>query len=146
RDRRATGLFIAEGVREVQRAADAGLPMRDLFWCPPVLENEPWIEALASAAQATSRPPNLFTIDPRVLAKLAYREHPEGVLAVFEQPQWDLQQIANSTTNPLWLVCAGIEKPGNLGAMVRSADAAGATGVMVVDGVVDPFNPNAIRA
>ena len=77
----------------------------------------------------------------RVLAKMAYRDEPEGVLAVFETPQRTLPADAT-----LLVVAVGIEKPGNLGAIARTADAAGADGMLVADGEVDPWNPNAIRA
>ena len=76
-----------------------------------------------------------------MLAKMAYRDDPEGVLAVFETPQRQLPADAT-----LIVVAVGIEKPGNLGAIARSADAAGADGILVADGEVDPWNPNAIRA
>ena len=76
-----------------------------------------------------------------MLAKMAYRDEPEGVLAVFETPQRELPADAT-----LIVVAVGIEKPGNLGAIARSADAAGADGILVADGEVDPWNPNAIRA
>ena len=73
---------------------------------------------------------------------MAYRAEPEGVLAVFEIPQRELPPTADACS----LVAVGIEKPGNLGAMARTADAAGADALLVADAKVDPWNPNAIRA
>ena len=76
-----------------------------------------------------------------MLARMAYRAEPEGVLAIFETPTRTIPADAT-----LLVVAVGIEKPGNLGAIARSADAAGADGILVADGEVDPWNPNAIRA
>jgi TrmH family RNA methyltransferase len=80
-------------------------------------------------------------VTARVLAKMSYRAEPEGIIAVVEAPTRALPADAN-----LVLVAVGIEKPGNLGAMARAADAAGADGLLVADARVDPWNPNAIRA
>jgi TrmH family RNA methyltransferase len=124
RERRALGLFVAEGPREVRRARDAGLTVRATYFAPALLA---WDEG--------------EEVDERVLRKLSYRAEPEGVLAVVEIPHRDFP--AEST---LLLVAVGIEKPGNLGAMARTADAAGADALLVADAVSDPWNPNAIRA
>ena len=80
-------------------------------------------------------------VDERVLRKMSYRAEPEGVIAVVEIPQ---RAIPDDST--LLLVAVGIEKPGNLGAMARTADAAGADALLVADAECDPWNPNAIRA
>src|SRR4051794_41951091 len=72
---------------------------------------------------------------------MAYRAEPEGVLAVVQIPQRDVPPDAT-----LILIAVGIEKPGNLGAMARTADAAGADALLVADAQADPWNPNAIRA
>ena len=81
------------------------------------------------------------TVSERVLAKMAYREEPEGVLAVVEAPTRELPQ-----NGALYLVAVGVEKPGNLGAMARSAEAAGADALVVAEAKADVWNPNAIRA
>jgi TrmH family RNA methyltransferase len=126
RERRAAGLFIAEGRREVERAIAAGLTLQETFVAPELVADWPHAHTEASA---------------RVLAKLAYRAEPEGVIAVVEQPRHALPETAT-----LVLVAVGIEKPGNLGAMARTADAAGADALVVADAQADPWNPNAIRA
>jgi len=124
RDRRREGLFVAEGPREVARAKEAGLRLRAVYHAPALLD---WDEG--------------EEVDARVLAKMSYRAEPEGVLAVVEVPQRELPLAPN-----LLLVAVGIEKPGNLGAMARTADAAGADALLVADARSDPWNPNAIRA
>src|SRR5690348_1588478 len=123
-ERRRTGLFIAEGLREVTRARAAGLRIVETYYAPSLLE---WDEG---------RP-----VTERVLAKLAYRSEPEGVLAVVEAPRRELPRDGT-----LLLVAVGIEKPGNLGAMARTAQAAGADALVVAEARADPWNPNAIRA
>ena len=80
-------------------------------------------------------------VSERVLAKMTYRTEPEGVLAIVEAPVRELP-----TNGSLYLVAVGIEKPGNLGAMARTADAAGADALVVAEAQADPWNPNAIRA
>jgi TrmH family RNA methyltransferase len=124
RERRREGLFIAEGPREVERARAAGLAIRATYFAPSLIDWDAGEE-----------------VDERVLRKLSYRAEPEGVLALVEIPHRELP--ADPT---LVLVAVGIEKPGNLGAMARTADAAGADAILVAETRSDPWNPNAIRA
>ena len=126
RERRAAGLFVAEGRREVERALAAGLTVRETFVAPELLSDWPAPHTEVSA---------------RVLARMSYRAEPEGVLAIVEAPRRALPQDAT-----LVLVAVGIEKPGNLGAMARTVDAAGADALLVAEAQSDPWNPNAIRA
>ena len=123
-ERRRSGLFIAEGPREVERARSAGLRLVQTYYAP---ELTAWPEG--------------EQVSERVLTRMAYRANPEGVLALVEAPVRELP-----TGGSLYLVAVGIEKPGNLGAMVRSADAAGADALLVAEAEADPWNPNAIRA
>jgi TrmH family RNA methyltransferase len=125
RERRRTGLFVAEGPREVERALAAGLTVVASYAAPELIE---W-------------PHPAEEVSERVLRKMSYRAEPEGVLAVVEIPRRELPRDGT-----LFLVAVGIEKPGNLGAMARSADAAGADALLVAEAEADPWNPNAIRA
>jgi RNA methyltransferase, TrmH family len=126
RERRRSGLFVAEGPREVERATAAGLRIVATYHAPELMPEWPGGGEEVSAA---------------VLRKMAYRTEPEGVLAVVEAPRRELPRGGT-----LFLVAVGIEKPGNLGAMARSADAAGADALLVAEAEADPWNPNAIRA
>src|SRR6476620_12030765 len=138
RERRRSGLFVAEGPREVERARAAGLRIVATYVAPELLPG--WsTEHEHDAATTTTPPPE--EVSARVLAKMDYRAEPEGVLAIVEIPQRELPPHAS-----LLLVAVGIEKPGNLGAMARTADAAGADALLVGNANVDPWNPNAIRA
>ena len=124
RARRDEGLFVAEGPREVLRAREAGLEIDATYFAPALVDWDDGEE-----------------VDERVLRKMSYRGEPEGVLAVVRIPRRTLPENAT-----LLLVAVGIEKPGNLGAMARTADAAGADAILVADARSDPWNPNAIRA
>jgi TrmH family RNA methyltransferase len=145
RDRRETGLLIAEGLREVERALAAGLRLIEWYACAELLDMEipallrrlPWNKAAGDAMG--------YDVSVAVLKKLAYRDDPEGLIAVFHQPLWSLADLPDAKDS-LFLIAVGIEKPGNLGAMARTAAAAGAAALIAADGPIDPFNPNAIRA
>jgi RNA methyltransferase, TrmH family len=145
RDRRArdeAGLFLIEGYRELLRAVEAGVRPSELYCGPDWFlgENEPALIAAAQRAGAA-----VFELSRSVFAKVSYRDRPDGLLAV--APQWK-RTLADLTLKspPLLLVVEAIEKPGNLGTLLRSADAAGVDAVLVCDPVTDLFNPNVVRA
>lgn len=155
RDRRPrdeAGVFLVEGYRQIRRALEKRIALRELYFAPDWFlgENEPALieQACAAGAQA-------FELSKDAFAKVAYRERPDGLLAV--APQWrrtlaDLDEIVRQTPAappsraPFLLVVEAIEKPGNLGTILRSADAAGCDAVIVCDPVTDIFNPNVVRA
>jgi TrmH family RNA methyltransferase len=145
RDRRPrdeAGVFLVEGYREVRRALEKHVNLQELYFSPEWFlgENEPALIAEAEAAGA-----KLFELTKDAFAKVAYRERPDGLLAV--APQWK-RSLADLTlpAAPFLLVVEAIEKPGNLGTILRSADAAGCHAVIVCDPVTDIFNPNVVRA
>lgn len=147
RDRRTrdeAGLFLVEGYREIRRALERGVKLAEVYHAPEwyLGENEPALLAAAAAAGAA-----LIELSKDAFAKVAYRERPDGLLAV--APQWrrTLDDLAWPPGRaPLLLVVEAIEKPGNLGTILRSADAAGCDAVIVCDPVTDLFNPNVVRA
>jgi len=149
RDRRPrdeAGLFLIEGYREVKRALAAGVKLRELYTGPDWFlgENE---AALIAAAAAGGAP--VCELTKEAFAKISYRDRPDGLLAV--APQWrrtleDLGPGAVGGKPPFLLVVEAIEKPGNLGTLLRGADAAGVDGVVVCDPVTDIFNPNVVRS
>jgi TrmH family RNA methyltransferase len=158
RDRRPrdeAGVFLIEGYREIRRALERNVVLNDLFFSPAWFlgENEPELLERARTAGAT-----LHELSKETFAKVAYRDRPDGLLAV--APQWtkslaDLEEgpgrspsggTQGSRRDPLFLVVEAIEKPGNLGTILRGADAAGCDAVIVCDPVTDIFNPNVVRA
>jgi TrmH family RNA methyltransferase len=145
RDRRSRDeehAFLVEGYREVRRALERKVALEELYFSRDWFlgENEPALLATAEAAGT-----KLFELSKDAFAKIAYRERPDGILAV--APQWR-RTLAELTlaANPFVLVVEAIEKPGNLGTILRSADAAGCDAVIVCDPVTDLFNPNVVRA
>lgn len=141
-ERIRSGLMPVEGVREISRALEAGVEFREVYYCPDIADGElegKLLEQLAAAgAQMTE-------VSSAVFGKIAYRESVGGILAVAERRDHPLEDLPTGA-NPLLLVVDHLEKPGNLGAIFRSADGAGATGVIVSDPSTDISNPNVIRA
>ncbi|MFQ5522730.1 MAG: TrmH family RNA methyltransferase [Acidimicrobiia bacterium] len=129
RFRHRKGLFIIEGPRLLARAIEAGFEPEEVYWdgSTPIPWNGPSI-----------------LVEPSVLDRASYRRKSEGVIAVLPQFPTGLDSLPPSPT--FLLGAENLEKPGNLGAMLRTADAVGAEGFVVVGAGVDPFNPNAIRA
>jgi len=145
RDRRPrdeAGVFLVEGYREIRRALEKGIRLQELYVSPDWFlgENEPSLIDQAELAGA-----QIFELTKEAFAKVAYRERPDGLLAV--APQWKraLGELRLPEL-PFILVVEAIEKPGNLGTILRSADAAGCDAVIVCDPVTDIFNPNVVRA
>lgn len=142
RHRDAEGAFLIEGFRELSRAVNAGTLVEELYVCEDLFlgTNEPAL--VDRIVEAGTR---LHRLAPVPFRKAAYRDRPEGLLAV--APQFDTR-LENLKPPPdsLVLVVEAIEKPGNLGTMLRTADAAGAAAVVVADPATDPFNPNVVRA
>ena len=142
RERDEVGLFLVEGYREVRRALEKGVRLSELYFSPDWFlgENEP-----ALIEQARQAGAQLFELSKEAFTKCAYRDRPDGLLAV--APQWKhaLADLKLSTP-PFLLVVESIEKPGNLGTILRSADAAGVDAVIVCDAVTDIFNPNVVRS
>lgn len=134
RERRERGLFVVEGQREVSRALAAGYEAETLFVCEEFLR-----EPLAAA------PDKVFPVTKAVYERIAYRGGTEGIVAVLRARERSLEELT-LRENPLILVLESVEKPGNIGAVLRSADAAGVDAVLVCDPLTDLYNPNLIRA
>lgn len=143
--RKARGLTVVEGERECRRALAAGVHPVEAFVCPDLLNpSSQDIIARLKAADA-ARQTWLAEVTPEVYAKIAYRGDSGGVLLVIPYLPTALDRL--SPPEPAFLaVIEGVEKPGNLGAILRTADAAGVHGVIVVEGATDLHNPNVIRA
>ena len=130
--RKETGLFVVEGRRELEHCVNAGFEVDTVFYCPDICGYVPDF-------------PHIVDIPEELYRKIAYREGTEGIIAEVKAKAMSLEDIALSE-EPLIVVLEGVEKPGNLGAVLRSADAAGADAVLVCDPLTDLYNPNLIRA
>ena len=138
--------FVIEGERELAYAIDAGFPVSALYHCAEFHADRGEADLVRRFA-ATGTTCDETSAD--VFRKMSYRRTPDGLLGVAEAPTLTLDALPDAsegTDEALWLVAVGIEKPGNLGAMLRSLDAAGGTGLLIADAVADVFNPNAVRA
>lgn len=146
RDREETGTTLVEGYEEASLALDAGVRPIAVYFCPE-LHAPDKAELLDRAAAAGAE---LIRLSRPAFEKVAYRQSPDGWLAVVPTVATDLARLRlNQRRNrsaPLLLVCESVEKPGNLGAVLRTADAAGATAVLAADPVTDWGNPNLVRA
>jgi TrmH family RNA methyltransferase len=141
RERELTGLTIVDGAREILRALDAGVRVETAFLAEELLRTP---DAHEVADRLRHRPATI-AVSPAVLAKVAYGERSDGIVAIVETPHIGLGDLVLAD-DPLIVVVEGVEKPGNLGAVLRTADGAGADAVIAADPRTDPFNPNAIRA
>lgn len=139
-ERREQGLFVFEGFREMGLAIAAGVRIRTLLFCPAIGRVEHFEEIRLSAAGA-----ELIEVSEAVFESLAYRDGSDGLLAVAQSRTATLDRLRLSA-NPLILVLEGVEKPGNLGAILRTADAAAVDAVVVCDPRTDFENPNVIRS
>lgn len=138
--RKSSGLFVAEGRREVSLAMANGFVPQYLLICRELFQDDPNYPVLLDDATH-----HIVYVSRKVYNKLAYREDAEGVMIVGSQKTHSLNRIRLSD-NPLILVLEGIEKPGNLGAVLRTADAAGVDALLLCNAKTDLYNPNAIRA
>ena len=137
--RRQEGLFVVEGQRELLHCINAGYEVQTIFAdcekCGDDLKNIPTdgIEVVE--------------VSSRVYEKIAYRGSTEGMVAIVKTRQHTLKDLENRMgENPLYIVLESVEKPGNMGAILRSADAAGVDGVIICDPLTDLYNPNLVRA
>jgi len=153
-ERRESGLLIVEGHDELALALASALEVQALLVCPEHLR--PGEGGIAELAKENGA--EIIKVTRQVMEKVAYREHPDGWLAIARYPDTTLTHFAKRIDTrkldpllvkgdpDLLLVVESVEKPGNLGAMLRSADAAGAHGLLSVDGRTDLGNPNVVRS
>lgn len=136
RTRRALGLFVVEGRRELEHCLEAGYEIDSVFWCPEILPELP--QELIGDVPVSELTAELY-------GRIAYRGGTEGLVARVKARPHTLEDLTLKE-NPLIVVLERVEKPGNLGAVFRSADAAGADAVIICDPLTDLYNPNLIRS
>jgi TrmH family RNA methyltransferase len=142
RERESTGLTVVDGAREVRRALESGVDAVEAFVCEPLLAGE---DARAALDLLRDRHVLLTTTTEPAFAKIAFGDRAEGLIAVVRSPTMRLEDLT-LPADPLLVVVEGVEKPGNIGAILRSADGAGADAVIAASPRTDLANPNVIRA
>lgn len=148
RARDAERVVLVEGVEESALAVEAGAGVRALFYCPELMPGGAAWDSMAMALVDRVRVTGAETIrlSRSAFEKAAYREGPDGILLVTDAVERSLEELRGMVGDtPLVLVSQGVEKPGNLGAMLRTADAAGVSAVVAADPVTDWSNPNVVR-
>ncbi len=149
RERRGQGLFVVEGRRELEHCLEGGYKVRTVFVCPELYGSSIHAEDLNPSCHTEGlKGPSvsqIIEIPEQLYRKAAYRESTEGIIAEVEYKALGLSDL-KLPENPLIVVLESVEKPGNLGAVLRSADAAGASAVLICDPLTDIYNPNLIRA
>lgn len=141
RDRQSR--FLIEGLREIGHAIDAGYELTHLYYCQECFPSEAHRTFLEEQKRTAEYP--IARLSEDAFTKASHREGPDGLIAIAIQQNNVLSDFS-LPEQPLLLILEGIEKPGNLGAILRSADGAGVDAVILVDCVLDLYNPNAIRS
>lgn len=139
--RREENCFVVEGQRELMHCVNGGYEIDSIFTIDKALT----IDVICSLALNGGATPYIYTVSEKVYEKIAYRGTTEGIIAVVKAKHPTLSDL-KLQENPLIVVLESVEKPGNLGAILRSADAAGADAVIICDPLTDLYNPNLIRS
>lgn len=144
--RNKLGLFLIEGYREILRAKEGNTAINELFICPEFFlgVNEPKL-----IEEIRKKGAKIISCTAKVFTKMSYRDRPDGLLAISPYESRGLPFLEAKLAgvpSPLLIVAEAIEKPGNLGTILRSADAAGAHGVIISNRCTDAYNPNVVRA
>ncbi|MEN3324306.1 RNA methyltransferase [Mariniflexile soesokkakense] len=139
RERKKSGLFLIEGEREITLALKGGYELECVLFNPEIISEE-------QINKSTNQQINLIEVTADVYQKLAYRDTTEGVIAVAKSKNHKIADLKFNTKTPLILVAEAPEKPGNIGAILRTADAANINAVIIANPKTDLYNPNIIRS
>ncbi|TDU42631.1 TrmH family RNA methyltransferase [Gelidibacter sediminis] len=139
RDRKKSGLFLIEGAREISLAIKGNYQIDTVLYIPELI-SEAQVNSLARQSRS------LIEISKEVYQKLAHRDTTEGIIAVAKTKTHELRDIQFKSEQPLILVAEAPEKPGNIGAILRTADAANVDAVIIANPKTDLYNPNIIRS
>ena len=142
RARDESKLFVIEGFRENSRALAAGVKIEKLLFCPEWFlkdSNDDLIEKISDSGA------EIIEVAQNTFKKMSYRDRPDGFISIAKQPEVELEDLVVKDED-VFLIVEQIEKPGNLGTLLRGADATGIAGLIVCDPVTDIFNPNVVRA
>ena len=139
RERKKSGLFIVEGKREVSLALKGNYTLKTLLFCEGVI-------TLDELQEYKNEQTEVISVSKEVYQKIAYRDTTEGIIALVQTKNFTLENIKFNTSTPLVLVTESPEKPGNIGALLRTADAANIDAVFIANPKTDLYNPNIIRS
>lgn len=142
RTRKSSGQFLIEGQREIELALKGNYELESILFFDKIISED----RINKQIKALENQPKLISISQDVYQKLAYRKTTEGVLAVAKSKSLSLNRLHLKTKNPLILVAEAPEKPGNIGALLRTADAANVDAVIIANPKTDMYNPNIIRS
>ncbi|MCV6546531.1 MAG: RNA methyltransferase [Cohaesibacter sp.] len=140
--RNQTGLFMAEGLQLVAFAVEAGWEVETLVYAKTI-KTQPLVEKVA--AKVYARGGLILEVSKQVLSKLTHRDNPQHVIGVFKQRYGDMAQLAKCDGD-MAVALEGIKDPGNLGTTIRTADAVGASALLLIGETTDPFSLEAVRA
>ncbi len=138
--RRKDKVIIIEGFREIKRAISKNVNIVSIFYCPEIISQEAlkWV-------MKSNNDSEVFEVSRKVYSKMVYRENVDGLIVLARSSDLSLESLKLSM-NPLILVLESVEKPGNLGAILRTADAAAIDAVIICDPLTDIYNPNVVRS
>jgi TrmH family RNA methyltransferase len=140
--RRAEGLFLAEGLRILTEARDSGMLPEIVAFSPEGAKHPLAAEIIAETEAAGG---DAIETTPEILSKMSGKDNPQMLLGAYRQPATSLDRIDRSKA-PLWIVAQALRDPGNIGTILRTGDAAGAGGLILIDDSADPFSVEAVRA
>ncbi|TBW28590.1 RNA methyltransferase [Gramella sp. KN1008] len=143
RNRRKENVFVVEGQRETSLAIKGNYELLQLYFNPELIDFQKVLEIARSASE---EPAEIIEISQEVYEKVAYRSSTEGIITVFKSKSHLLEDIELQTSTPLILVAEAPEKPGNIGAILRTADAAAVDAVIIANPKTDLYNPNIVRS
>ncbi len=140
RERKKTGLFVVEGLREINLAIVGGYSIKQIFYVSKIIELKELVKTITNPSI------DFIEITQEIYQKLAYRNSTEGVIAMVKTKNHSIENLIINNINPLILVAESPEKPGNIGAILRTADAANVDAVLIANSTTDLYNPNIIRS
>lgn len=142
KEREAAGLFIVEGIRHVAEAVQAGAQLEGIYYAPELLTSQ-FAQELIQTQQAGGV--SCLALSAEVFAAVAEKDNPQGLLALVHKPSWQLESFSPANF-PWGVALVAPQDPGNIGSVLRSVEAAGASGLLLLDHSADPFHPGAVRA
>ena len=142
RERKKTGLFVIEGLREIELALKGGYILKTVLFCSEIILDK----ALLIIKDLSPLEVEFIEITSEVYEKISYRTSTEGIVAIAKTQDLSLKNLALKGPNPLILIAEAPEKPGNIGALLRTADAANLDAVIIANPKTDLYNPNIIRS